>query len=358
LHSNTLSLLNEKNQKFDLEGGEKTFNLFFKTYDYIFNINFDYKSGDILRGKETYVDFIIALFFILVISGISASFFFRNKILAPIYGLNKGMEEVEKGNLSPLKRVPSEIELRSLYEGFNSMVQGIKEQKKNISEISRMKTLLKLGRRVAHEVKNPLTPIKLSAEQIQKSLKDKRRDYEKIIKKSVQFIIDEAEHLKKVSYGFLDFSRLDEINAEEFNILNIIREEISSFISLYPNVTFNLTSDGETFTVVLDKLKIKQVVKNILINSIEAIGDKSGEVRFYLKEKGDRIVLEITDNGVGLDSQELDLIFNEDYSTKEIGTGLGLFIVKRIIDLHQGKIEIKSEKNQGTTVILNLPKNV
>jgi len=358
LHSHTLSLLNEKNQKFDLEREKKSFNLFFKTYDYIFNIDFAYRSSDILSGKETYFDFIIALFFILVISGFSASFFFRNKILAPIYGLNKGMEEVEKGNLLPLKKVPREIELRSLYEGFNAMVQGIKEQKKNISEISRMKTLLKLGRRVAHEVKNPLTPIKLSAQQIQESLKDKRSDYEKIIKKSVRFIIDEAEHLKKVSYGFLDFSRLDEIKTEEFNILNTVSEEISSFISLYPKVSFNLTSEGENFKVVLDKLKIKQVIKNILINSIEAIGDKSGEVNLYLKDKDNRLVLKIIDNGVGFDRQELDLIFNEDYSTKEIGTGLGLFIVKRIVDLHQGRIEIKSEKNQGTTVILNLPKNV
>jgi len=238
------------------------------------------------------------------------------------------------------------------------MVDGIKEQKKNISEISRMKTLLKMGRRVAHEVKNPLTPIKLSAEQILRSIQDKRKGYEDMIEKSVNFIIDESEHLKKVSYGFLDFSRLDEINPEPFNLLRAVNEEVTSFKSLYPKINFITQSQGKDFEVYLDKLKIRQVVKNILINSIEAIGDKQGKIQISVKEMAERVIIEIIDNGSGLDSRELEFIFNEDYSTKEIGTGLGLFIVKRIVDLHQGQIEIKSKKNRGTTVILNLAKHV
>lgn len=358
LHSNIVDLLFKKNQKFVLEKEDYGFALFFKTYDYIFNIEFPLSRGNFISETSQYYNFIIVLFFFLLIIGVFSAFIFSNKIMSPVRELNRGMVEVEKGNLMHLRDIPPEIELKNLYLGFNAMVDGIKEQKKNISEISRMKTLLKMGRRVAHEVKNPLTPIKLSAEQILRSLRDKRKGYEKLIEKSVNFIIDESEHLKKVSYGFLDFSRLDELEVGEFNIRVAVEEEMISLKSLYPSIVFEMRQKGRDFTVRMDKLKIKQAVKNILINSIEAIGEKKGKIIITVSDKGKQVLVEISDNGVGLDQEELEFIFDEDYSTKEIGTGLGLFIVKRIIELHQGRVDIQSLKNRGTRVILNLPKDV
>jgi len=358
LSSNILDLLDKKNQEFHIETNKNSFNLFFKISDYIFNIDFSYKGSYILSSRENYTDFIITLFFILLIIGFSVAFFFRNKILAPINVLNEGMSDVEKGNLKSLKKLPSEMELRNLYLGFNSMVEGIKEQKKSISEISRMKTLIKLGRRIAHEVKNPLTPIKLSAEQVLKSLKDKRENFEEIIEKSVNFIIEEAEHLKKVSYGFLDFTHIDEIDLEETNLYDLVKEELSNFKHVYPQIDFTVNSVSENIIVLLDKIKIKQALKNILTNSIEAIGERRGSIQLELVEDKNCVIINIIDNGIGMTREEMDLIFNEDYSTKEDGTGIGLYITKRIVELHNGKIEIFSKKNKGTKVILNLKKNV
>jgi len=220
-----------------------------------------------------------------------------------------------------------------------------------------MKTIIKLGRRVAHEVKNPLTPIKLSAEQILKSLEDKSPDYEEIVKQSVNYIIDETDHLKKVSYGFLDLSRLEEIDAREFDLVELIGEELFNVRQIYSHIHFPLdvTGNAETVMVTLDKFKIKQVLKNLINNSIEAIGEIKGEVRLSLKKENHRVIIEIKDNGPGMEKSEFDRAFEADYSTKDIGTGLGLFIVKRIVELHKGHIEIRSEKNKGTHVILDLP---
>ncbi len=356
LNSDILNLLNEKNQKFVLSNDG--YSLFFKIADYIFDVEFSYNWRRILSEGSYHTDFIVTLFFILAVIGFSSAFFFRNKILSPINELNRAMAEVEKGDLAKFNYIPKEIEIKSLYLGFNSMVEGIRRDKQNISEISRMKAVIKLGRRVAHEVKNPLTPIKLSAEQILKSLKDKNPGYEDIIKKSVNFIMDETEHLKKVSYGFLDLSRLDEIMAGDFDLLDLIKEEIFNFGQVYPRINFVVNGDSEKYPVFLDKIKIKQVFINLIINSIEAIGDKKGEIILDIKETRNRVLVEVKDNGIGMAEKELDLVFTIDYSTKEIGTGIGLFIVKRIVDLHKGKIEIKSEKNRGTTVLLELPKNV
>jgi two-component system nitrogen regulation sensor histidine kinase NtrY len=267
------------------------------------------------------------------------------------------MAEVEKGNLLRLETIPSEIEIKNLYMGFNSMIGGIEEQKKNISEISRMKTIIKLGRRVAHEVKNPLTPIKLSAEQILRALKDKNPNYENIIKQSIDYIIDETEHLKKVSYGFLDLSKLDELNPKPLDLADLARREVFNYRQIYTHIDFYLNeeTDTGTFVVTLDKFKLKQVFKNLIINSVEAIGEKEGEVRINLKRSKNHLLIEVVDNGIGMEKGVLDLIYKVDYSTKKIGTGLGLFIVKRIIDLHKGRIQVESEKNKGTRVLVELP---
>ena len=360
LHSNILTLLNRKKQKFVLMDDENGFHLYFKIYEYILDVEFSYGWQKILSEESYYTNFIITLFFILTIIGFSAAFFFRNKILSPINDLNKGMAEVKKGNLHRLKTISSEIEIKNLYMGFNAMIEGIKEQKKNISEISRMKTIIKLGRRVAHEVKNPLTPIKLSAEQILRALKDKNPNYENIIRQSIDYIIDETEHLKKVSYGFLDLSKLDELNPKQFDLADVTREEVFNYRQIYSQIHFFMDEETDTgnFMVTLDKFKLKQVLKNLIINSIEAIGEKKGEVRINLKKSKNRVFIEVKDNGIGMEKDALGLIYNVDYSTKKIGTGLGLFIVKRIIDLHKGHIHVESEKNKGTRVKVELPAKI
>jgi signal transduction histidine kinase len=371
LHSHIVDLLTRKNQKFVLLAKEDGYHLYFQVYNYILDVEFSNQWPKMLSEKAYYTDFIITLFFILAIIGFSSAFFFRKKILAPVEDLNKGMANVEKGTLPQLKKIPSEIELQKLYTGFNAMVEGIKEQKQNISEISRMKTIIKLGRRVAHEVKNPLTPIKLSAEHILKALQDKGPDYEKIIRQSVNYIIDETEHLRKVSYGFLDLSRLEELKPSPFDIWDLIGEEVFNATQIYSHIDFPINNEvcedivkekhkdheqtKNPFIVTLDKLKIKQTLKNLINNSIEAIGDKKGMVAIKLTRHRAHIIIEVIDNGIGMDRELLNRIYNIDHSTKEIGTGLGLFIVKRIIDLHKGHIEIESEKNKGTRVKIELP---
>jgi signal transduction histidine kinase len=366
LHSQTQSLLNEKNQRFVLIEDRLGFHLSFKIYDYIFMVEYSNKWEEELSAERYYTDFIITLFFMLTIIGISTALFFRKKILAPIDGLNRGMSEVERGDLPVLTELPSETEIRTLYTGFNAMIDGIREQKKNISELSRMKTIIRLGRHVAHEVKNPLTPIKLSAEQILMALRDKNPNYEEIILQSVNYIIDETEHLRRVSYGFLDLSKLDEVAAEPFDLMILVREEMFSVRQIYSNIRFEVICnqcrgvDAESMEVpvTLDKIKIKQVMKNLINNSIEAIGDREGEIRLSLHTENNRVRIEVRDNGSGMDEEDFERVFEKDYSTKEIGTGLGLFIVKRIVELHKGTITIDSRKNEGTTVIMDLPVTV
>ena len=359
LDSGIRAALQQNNQQFFLQKMGNLLGLYFKTSNnYIFNIEFASNSANLIRSRKYYIDFLITVFFILIVIGMMAAFYFRNKILAPIHLLNRGMAEVQQGLLQPLQNMPAEIELRELVQGFNSMLEGIKEQKKNVSEIARMKTLVELGRRVAHEVKNPLTPIKLSAEQILRSLQDQGSDPKPVITKAVRYIIEETEHLQRVAYGFLNLSKLDELQAAPFMLNDLIEEEISPLRPIYPHIQFTIQTAPPTIAVVADRLKIKQVIANVLNNSLEAIGGNPGQVELKVQEQGAMILLAISDNGVGISKEGLAMMRSENYSSKDLGTGLGLVIARRFLELHRGGLEIESRPQEGTTIFMRFEKDV
>jgi len=353
INSNIPMLLDESERFFiDRENGESR--IFFNVGEYIVRLDFSGISRDILTRPEMFSNFIINLFFVLTVMGILLAFIFRKKILSPINILNFKMSKVEKGELEEISEIPAEIELRSLFDGFNSMVAGVREQKKSVSDIARMKTMIKLSRWIAHEVKNPLTPIKLSAEQILMSLKDKRENYEDLINQSVKYIIDETEHLRKISLGFLDISNLDKLEVSRFDLRRLCENEIVKLGQVYKNIQFSFHCPGQVPEVEMDRIKITQVLKNLLSNAVESIKKRKGEIRLGLEYRKGIIHISLEDNGSGIGGNVSGKLFDEDFSTKSSGTGLGLFIVKRIVDLHRGTIEFHSS-DSGTRVSLSMP---
>jgi two-component system nitrogen regulation sensor histidine kinase NtrY len=305
-----------------------------------------------LRAQRYFVDFIVTMFFALILIGLAAAFFFRNKIVAPIHRLNRGMADVQRGDLRPLADIPAESELRELYLGFNSMLEGIQAQKQNASEIARMKTLVQLGRRVAHEVKNPLTPIRLSAEQILRSLQDQGDSGREVIASAVRYIIEETEHLRRVAFGFLNLSKLDELRAEPFRLDDLVAEAVAHLRAIYPQVRFSVTAAAAWIDVVADRQKIKQAIDNVLTNALEALRASGGEIGIALGREDGLAVVRIRDNGEGIGGEELERIAREEFSSKDLGTGLGLVIARRFLELHRGGLEIESRPGAGTTVIM------
>jgi signal transduction histidine kinase len=359
LNSGVRDLLRRDNQQFVLRRSENALDLYFTTAGhYVFDIEFPFDNADQLRARRYYVDFMVTLFFVLIVIGLAAAFFFRNKILAPIHRLNRGMADVQRGNLSPLAGIPSESELRELYQGFNSMLVGIQEQKKSVFEISRMKTLVQLGRRVAHEVKNPLTPIRLSAEQILRTLKDGGAGGREVIASAVRYIIEETEHLRRVAFGFLNLSKLEELKAEPFRLSDLVAEEIAHLRTIYPAVRFSLRQPEAPIEVVADRQKIKQVIENVLTNALDAVAGREGRIEVAVAEEEAAAEVRVSDNGAGIGPEELETIAREEFSSKDLGTGLGLVIARRFLELHRGSLEIVSRPGEGTTVTMRFAKHV
>lgn len=352
LDSGVRARLGADGQQFELRRGRLGLELYFRAEGgYVFRMEFPAESAEQQRARRYYVDFTVTIFFALLVIGLAAAFFFRNKIVAPIHRLNRGMADVRRGDLSPLGSIPAESELRELYEGFNSMLEGIQEQKRSASEIARMKTLVQLGRRVAHEVKNPLTPIRLSAEQIERSLGDDGPGAREVIASAVRYIVEETEHLRRVAFGFLNLSQLDELKPEPFLLNGLLEEALARLRPIYPQAGFTLAA-AAPLPVVADRQKIRQALDNVLTNALEALEAGRGEVAVTLAQAGDEAVIRVRDSGAGMDPRQLERVAREEHSTKELGTGLGLVIARRFLELHHGALEIESRPGAGTTVTL------
>ncbi len=245
---------------------------------------------------------------------------------------------------------------RGKYLGLVAVFEDVSE----IEKAQRMAAWREVARRIAHEVKNPLTPIQLSAQRLKKRYGDKvARDDGQVFEECTNLIINQVEELKRLVNEFSSFARMPASNPTPNNINQIIEESIGLYKEAQANVkiTFNDSTEVPIFKV--DKEQMKRVMINLLDNAIAAI-DGDGEIVIdlsYDKEQ-EMVRIEVSDNGKGIPPEHKMRLFEPYFSTKEHGTGLGLTIASTIISDHNGFIRVQDNKPHGTKFVIELPVRV
>jgi signal transduction histidine kinase len=276
-------------------------------------------------------------------------------IIHPIKKLLAGTKEVSLGNLEVSIPHEHEDEMKTLIDGFNSMVKNLKKHQQEMAEMSKKVAWAEMARKVAHEIKNPLTPIQLSAEHLERVFHDKREDFEATLQESTSYIIKEVENLRQIAKEFLEISKETALQKEVFNLKDTIQETILPYKKVISErISLREAYDGENFLIRGDKSKIKIALRNIFTNALEAIGSQ-GQIGVKVTSSKAGITVSIADSGAGIDEENLHRIFEPYFSTKDVGTGLGLSIAKKIIEDHRGKIQAASKKNEGTIITIFLP---
>ncbi|OYQ75176.1 ATP-binding protein [Wohlfahrtiimonas sp. G9077] len=217
-----------------------------------------------------------------------------------------------------------------------------------------------VARRLAHEIKNPLTPIQLSAERMKLRFSEKMVDKDKeIIDKSTETIIAQVKALKTMVDDFSQYAKSSQQQLVELDLKKLVKEVMYLYQD-YPAALEIRTMLADTPAYILgDSLRLRQLLHNLVKNAIEACPDQTGEIDVSLTSDDDWVVLKIKDTGIGFDQDQMAKIFEPYVTTKSKGTGLGLAIVKKIIEEHHGKIAIYSEgKMMGAEVVIQLPKIV
>jgi signal transduction histidine kinase len=322
----------------------------------LISLPFPLEQQEITKATRELLEFffLISSFFIFVAVLFARGF--GSMIITPIRKLLAGTREVGLGNLEVSIPHEHEDEMKTLIDGFNSMVESLKKHQLDMAEMSKKVAWAEMARKVAHEIKNPLTPIQLSAEHLLRVYQDKKEDFEDTLNESTSYIIKEVDNLRQIAKEFLEISKESTLQKEPFDLKAVVLDTISPYKNAFAERIEIIESyEGEDFSYNGDKSKIRIALRNIFTNAVEAIG-KQGTIRIKLARIKKGLTLQIDDSGVGMNKETMDRIFEPYFSTKEVGTGLGLPIVKKIIEDHSGKIEVTSEINTGTKVTIFLPK--
>ena len=211
-----------------------------------------------------------------------------------------------------------------------------------------------VARRVAHEIKNQLTPIRLSAERIARRFASGAPDLPQAIERGTKVIVEEVDFLKSLVDEFSRFARLPEMRPEPTDLPELARSAVRLFDGAREGVSIRVESRLSEATVLLDPEQIKRALINLLDNALEACGH-AGEIVVRLSDRPEGVTIEVADTGRGVPAPDRDKLFLPDFTTKGRGTGLGLAIVSRIVADHNGTIRVEDNRPRGARFIIELP---
>jgi nitrogen fixation/metabolism regulation signal transduction histidine kinase len=283
---------------------------------------------------------------------------FTRRITQPLVDLAEATRRVAEGDFSIHILARRGDELGHLVSSFNSMVQSLEKSQEALVKAEKISIWQNMAQQLAHEIKNPLTPIKLSAERVLRRWRNNPDRVGEILESSMLAIIQEVEGLSTLLTEFRTLSRPMENSQSYTELREAIEESAAPYRSSHPNIHFDLSHAGPGITVKIDKHRMNQILSNIFINAIDAMkGQGLIEIRTDLVKKRESRYcrLSIRDTGKGISKQEGPLVFTPYFTTKETGTGLGLPIVERIVNDHGGSIWFNSAEGMGTTFFIDLP---
>ena len=329
-------------------------------------INFYYTVEDKRSGiKVSFILIYLVVVSLLLFLSISIAIKFSSRFFRSINNLILASANIGKGNLdTKVPEIKTDVELETLNKNFNLMTERLKSQQQKLLLSERHEAWENVARKLAHEIKNPLTPIQLTVDRLkykyEKSIGDNEKDNFNNYLKTINKQINQIENLVN---EFSDFARMPKPIFNKNNILEIINSNISLLKEIDKSISIKLRANKDNLSINCDADQISRTFFNLIKNSVESINEKiekSGNftkiIDIEILEKNDYITTIITDNGTGFSTDIIKNITKPYFTTKTKGSGLGLSIVNKIINDHNGTIEFSSDNN-GAKVKINLPKN-
>jgi signal transduction histidine kinase len=307
----------------------------------------DREIDDLDRGVH-----LLALIFILV--GAGMGLYMAERIADPVRRLTRATRRIARGDFDAQIAVKSSDELRRLVDAFNSMAAELKAQRTQLERTHRLEAWAEMARQVAHEIKNPLTPIQLSAEHLRRVHADRGEPMGDVLESCVTTILGQVRLLRQISGEFSSFASSPTAKPAPVDVRELVAEVVDPYrtgltgrIEIVNRVTSPLPP------VFVDRTLIARSLANIVENALHAMPG-TGVLTLDASSDGEFVTIEARDTGAGMDEEALARVFEPYFSTKTTGTGLGLPIARRNVELNGGAIEVESVKGQGTLVRMRL----
>ncbi len=285
----------------------------------------------------------LAFIFTLIISTLLA-----NQISNPIHRLTRATASVGQGDLNIRISENYKGEIGELVRGFNFMVKELRKSQKELGELEREIAWKEMARQVAHEIKNPLTPMKLSVQHLLAAYRDKSPKFNEIIERVATTLIDQIEMLKNIASEFGNVAKMPKPKLEKINLLEIIKETENLFRE--ESIGIEVESPKDKILILGDEDNLRRIFINLIRNSIQANASK---INFKIQSAQGVIILRISDDGEGIPPEYQDKIFELNFTTKPEGMGLGLSIGKKFLESIGAEMTLEKSSPGGTSFLIS-----
>jgi signal transduction histidine kinase len=303
-----------------------------------------------LAQRNVYTMGVYALVLVVLII---LGFVLAHRLSRPLRELTMASREVARGNLEVQVTPTTTDEIGELMKSFNDMVRELRVSREQIVRAERESAWKEMAKQVAHEIKNPLTPMKLSVQHLRRAFHDQAPDFPALLERITQTVIEQIDALSRIASEFSNFARMPERTYERVDVHLLLRETINLFREIR-GVEFRTKFSDTSPVIVADRSELQRVFINLIRNSVQAM-EQGGTITIETSVQSQRCIIALTDTGPGIPPSLQHKVFEPNFSTKTDGTGLGLAISRRIIEDLNGTIQLTSEVGKGTTFTIILP---
>ena len=295
----------------------------------------------------------INIYTILLLISLIITFLITQYINRPLKLISKRLKTLSLSRQNEKISYRSNDEIGQLVRQYNQMVDELAEKAEKLAQSEREMAWREMAKQVAHEIKNPLTPMKLSVQFLQKTWKNDKQRFEKDIDKYLATLLEQIEHLSDIATAFSQFNKMPEPVATDVDLVKLLQNLVALFQSEDYDIMF--TSDIDELFIHGDENRLNRAFTNIIKNAVQSfVDDRRGLIKISIKTENEKAIITIEDNGSGIPEAELTKIFEPNFTTKTSGSGLGLAIVKNIINDLNGQIYVESKLGEGSKFIIFL----
>ncbi|MFT5215056.1 MAG: two-component system nitrogen regulation sensor histidine kinase NtrY [Glaciecola sp.] len=319
-------------------------------------LNVPYFQDDSFNEDELR-EFLVRLgyaYFVMLLVAIAFAYFVSRYITRSLKTISDKMSEtrLEKRNQKiELKGASEEVAI--LVESYNSMIDELEESAVKLARGEREQAWREMAKQVAHEIKNPLTPMRLSVQSFQRKFDPNDPDAHKKIDEYSKTLIQQIDTMSSIASAFSNFAKMPAQKNETLNVVEVVDLALDIFTEDY--LTFKC--DKKEIIAKLDRTQLIRIITNLVKNAIQAISENENpKVDIELMDDNKNVIITVSDNGHGIAEENIPKVFEPKFTTKTSGMGLGLAMIKNIIETYKGSINFTSTEEEGTTFKVTLPK--
>ncbi|WP_312768771.1 HAMP domain-containing sensor histidine kinase [Epilithonimonas sp.] len=303
-----------------------------------------------------YFAYIIGINLLIVLFSIWLSWIISNNLTKAITRFTSMISRINlfDKNLQPIKYYKND-ELNALVKSYNKMISEIADQRERLSYIEKQSAWQEMAKQVAHEVKNPLTPMKLMMQNFERKFDPNDPNITAKVKNLSEVVIGQIDVISRVASAFSEFAQLPQKNDQEISL----NKEVKNVLTIFSDENIFVHANHDNIMMKIDKDYMARIITNLVTNASQAkADDRKSVINVDLEKIEKRIRITVQDNGVGISEDKINKIFDPNFTSKNSGMGIGLTMVKRMVEDYNGTITVVSEVDKGATFTISMPSNL